>query len=122
MGFTGILFFWREGWLLSWVVAATPGGAAFVLGMAVDCRGRRLASLCSPPWAGRPAGMALWLPAGRHLPDIWHGRWSGNLATAGSLLGAMMLGRATFVGHGLLAAFTIAVADFVPAAGIWIDV
>jgi hypothetical protein len=78
-----------EGWLLSWVVAATPGGRslswAWLLIVAVAAG---LALLAAVGW--QASGDGLWLPTGRSLPEEWVGRWSGSLPLPGAF-GALML-------------------------------
>ena len=78
-----------EGWLLSWVVAATPGGRAlswaWLLIVAVAAG---LALLAAVGWQAR--GDGLWLPTGRNLPAAWLGCWSGTLPLPGAF-GALML-------------------------------
>ncbi len=78
-----------EGWLLSWVVAATPGSRAlswaWLLIVAVAAG---VALLAAIGWQASVDGM--WLPAGRRLPEEWMGRWSGTLPLPGAF-GALML-------------------------------
>jgi len=88
MGFTESFLLAAEGWLLSWVVAATPGGR-LVWAWLLIVAGRRWHRFAAAV-AGRPAGMRYGASRSA-FADIWHGRWSGTFATAGAFGALMML-------------------------------
>jgi len=79
-----------EGWILSWIVAATPGGRAlswaWLLVVAVAAG---LALLSAVGW--QASGDGLWLPTGRSLPLVWLGRCSGTLPLPGAF-GVLLAG------------------------------
>jgi len=83
------LFLATEAWLLCWVVAVTPGTRALSWAwLIVLAAATALALMAAIGW--QATGDGLWLPAGRHLPEEWLGRWSGTLPLPGAF-GAMML-------------------------------
>ncbi|HVU37114.1 MAG TPA: hypothetical protein VHC95_02160 [Opitutales bacterium] len=78
-----------EGWLLCWVVAATPGAKAMSWAwLMVLAAGATLALAAAVIHQSTHGG--LWLPTGRKLPPEWLGRMSGTLPLPGAF-GALML-------------------------------